>query len=85
MNHHHEINETKKRSILKTVSGRAIEITVGTLVQGFLLGLLGFPSPYGLGFIMTLIEETTCFCICIVNERIWNKINWGREVKDVDD
>lgn len=83
--HHHEVNETRKRSLLKAVSGRIIEITIGTLVQGFLLSLLGVPSPYELGFIMTLIEETTCFCICFINERIWNKIDWGRNVVDIKD
>lgn len=87
MNHYHKhkINETRKRSLLKAVSGRVIEVTIGTFVQGFLLGLLGFPAPYELGFIMTLIEEITCFCICLINERIWNRIDWGRNVTDVED
>lgn len=81
--HKHRVNETRKRSMLKAISGRIIEIIIGTLVQGSILKYLGLPIPYELGFIMTLIEEVICFCICFVNERIWNRINWGREVEDV--
>lgn len=82
MRHCHEpkINESKARSILKTITGRLIEIGVGTLVQGRILSYLGFENAFELGFIMTLIEEVVCFCICLVNERIWNRINWGRNV-----
>jgi hypothetical protein len=83
--HKHAINETKARSSLKSVTGRLIEITVGTVVQGIVLTLLGFPSAFELGFMMTLIEEITCFSICFVNERIWNKIDWGRKIEDVEE
>jgi hypothetical protein len=83
--HKHAINETKARSFLKSVTGRLIEITVGTVVQGIVLTLLGFPSAFELGFMMTLIEEITCFSICFVNERIWSKIDWGRKIEDVEE
>ena len=79
---HHgpKINESKARSILKTVTGRLIEIGIGTLVQGYILSYLGFGNAFELGFIVTLVEEGICFCICIANERIWNRINWGRNI-----
>lgn len=81
--HRHRVNETRKRSVIKAVTGRIVEITIGTLVQGTILNKLGFQSPYEYGFLMTVIEELLCFTICLINERIWNKINWGREVEDV--
>lgn len=76
-----KVYETNKRSILKSMTGRLIEIVVGTLVQGSILGYLGLPAPYGLGFIMTLVEEALCFVICFANERTWNLTDWGRHVK----
>lgn len=82
--HKHKVNETKLRSLLKSITGRLIEITVGTLIQGTILGKLGFESAYEWGFIMTVIEEVTCFFICYFNDRIWNRINWGRNIEDVE-
>lgn len=81
--HKHRVNETRKRSIIKAITGRIIEIVIGTLVQGTILGWLGFHSPYEYGFLMTVTEEFLCFIICLINERIWNRIDWGREVKDI--
>lgn len=83
-NHKHKVNETKTRSFLKSISGRLIEITIGTLIIGTILTVLKVDSPYKLGFMMTIVEETLCFIICYFNDRIWNKINWGRNVKDVE-
>jgi len=67
----------------KAVTGRIVEITIGTLVQGTILNMLGFHSPYEYGFLMTVTEELLCFIICFINERVWNRVNWGREVEDI--
>lgn len=75
-----KVNETRKRSILKSITGRIIEVTLGTTVQGTVFMLLGFPRAFELGFMTTIIEEVSCFCISYLTERLWNKINWGREV-----
>jgi len=83
--HEHKVNETKMRSFLKSVTGRLIEITIGTLIQGTILDKLGFESAYEWGFVMTVIEEVTCFFICYLNDRAWNRISWGRNIEDVED
>jgi len=70
--------------MVKAISGRLIEITVGTLLQGTLFSILGFPMAYELGFITTIIEEILCFFISFLNERAWNRVDWGREVEEIE-
>ncbi len=82
--HKHEINETRKRSFLKAVSGRIVEISIGTLVFGTVLTFFNFPNPYALGFGLNLLEELLCFLVTYGTERIWNRIHWGRNVEDVE-
>jgi len=82
--HGHSVNETKARSLLKAISGRVIEIAVGTLVFGTIISIFfpSIPSPFiaGLGF--NLLEETVCFIVTYGTERVWNKVSWGRKVLD---
>lgn len=78
--HGHSVNETKARSMLKAISGRIIEITIGTLVFGTILSFLGFHAPYEMGLMLNLTEETLCAIITYITERIWNRINWGRRI-----
>ena len=82
--HNHSVNETKGRSAVKAVSGRLIEISIGTLVFGTILSILGFHAPYETGLLLNITEESLCFSITYVTERIWNKISWGRIIVDVD-
>lgn len=77
-----KVNETRKRSLLKSITGRIIEVTLGTLIQGIIFSILGFPRAFELGFMTTVIEEISCFCISYLTERLWNKIDWGRVVKE---
>lgn len=89
--HDHKVEDTRKRSILKALSARLIEITVGTTIQGLILHklfqYLGLAIPLNetlvLGFVMTLVEEVVCFTICYFNDRAWNRIQWGRIVKEI--
>lgn len=85
--HKHRVDETRKRSLAKAISGRIVEITIGTLVFGTII-LIIFPSvenPYLAGLGLNLIEEGLCFLITFFIERVWNKINWGRKVEDVEE
>ena len=75
--HEHEVNETKKRSLLKGISMRILEVLVDT----FLLSFLGLGVEVSLGVSITI--EGICFVVHYINERLWNKIDFGREVKDV--
>jgi len=83
--HKHKVNETRARSFSKAIFGRIIEIAIGTLIFGTILSLLGFPSPYQLGFSLNVLEELLCFTVTYFTERIWNKIDWGRNIEDVED
>jgi len=84
--HNHKVEDTRKRSISKAITGRIIEILVGTTIQGTILHFyFGFPFAYGVGFIMTLIEELSCAVICYFNDRLWNRVQWGRKVIDIED
>lgn len=88
MGHHkHRVDETKKRSLLKAITGRAIEITVGTLIFGTII-MFVFPdisNPYLAGLGLNLVEEGLCFLITFLTERVWNKISWGRNVEDMEE
>ena len=84
-NHSHRVNETRKRSLLKAILGRIVEITIGTLIFGTILTFIGIPYPYELGFGLNVAEETLCFLVTYGTERIWNKISWGRTVEDVNE
>jgi len=80
----HKVSETRTRSFLKGLTGRILEIAIGTFVFGTIFLLLGLPNPFEIGLVLNLLEETICFLISFLNERIWNKIDLGREVIDLD-
>ena len=68
------VNETRKRSLLKAVSFRIIEIAVDTLILSF------FVAPtIALGLSVAL--ELTCLTLHYFFERIFNHIDYGREIK----
>jgi len=69
-----KIHETRRRSLLKAVSFRIIEIGVDTLILSF------FVAPeIAVGLAIAL--ELTCFGLHYGFERIFNKIEWGRVLK----
>jgi uncharacterized membrane protein len=76
--HRHKVNESRKRSLLKGISMRILEITVDV----FLLSFLGLGVETSLGASITI--EGICFAVGYINERLWDKIQWGRKVKDVE-
>jgi len=83
--HKHEVNETRKRSLAKAIFGRLIEIAIGGTIFGTILTVLGFQYAYEIGFGLNILEEGICFTVTFFTERVWNKIDWGREVKDVEE
>ena len=70
-----KVNETHKRSLFKGISMRILEITIDTV----LLSILGFGIEKSLT--VSIGIEGLCFVIHYINERLWNKVNWGRTVK----
>ena len=82
--HKHEVNETRTRSLAKAIFGRVIEIIIGGTIFGFVLTALGFQYAFTIGFGLNVIEELVCFVVTFVTERMWNRINWGRTVEDIE-
>lgn len=67
------INETRKRSLLKAVSFRVVEIAVST---GILSCFVELETAFGLAVSIELI----CLFLHYICERIWNKIPYGRNI-----
>ena len=68
-----KINETRKRSLLKAVSFRVIEITASSIVLSFFVTVY---EAIGLAVLL----EGLCFGLQYLGERVWNRINYGREI-----
>lgn len=73
-NHKLKVNETHKRSLLKGISMRIFEITIYML----LLFMLGLEIEKSL--VVSVGIEGLCFAVYYMNERMWNRIGWGRRV-----
>ena len=86
-NHSHKVNETRKRSLLKAFTGYIFEVIVDTLIIGTALSIMGFETEvaYVGGFVIAGVTEVLCFLSHYVNDRLWNKVQLGREVEDVEE
>ncbi len=68
-----KINETRKRSLLKAVSFRIIEIGLDTLILSyFITPMIAFGVAVGV--------EVMCLILHYLFERLFNRIPYGREV-----
>lgn len=70
-----KIHETRKRSLLKALSQRVVEIAATALLLTPFVGEV--PTAIGLA----VASETLCFGLHFLNERIWNKVDYGRGIK----
>jgi len=79
--HKHKVNESRKRSLVKAISFRIIEVIADVVI---LLALMrtGLPAIViaGAG---ALAVEASCGIGYYLWERLWNRINWGREITSV--
>ena len=67
------INETRKRSLLKAVSFRIIEIALDTLILSIFLEI-----HLALGLAIAL--EGLCLLLHYGFERLWNRTDFGRDI-----
>jgi len=67
------INETRKRSFLKGFTQRVLEIGIATPLVWLVAGI---EIERALG--VTVMAEGICWAFHYVNERIWNRIQYGR-------
>ena len=68
-----KINETRKRSLLKAVSFRVIEVAIDALI------LSVFVSP-PTAIALAVLLEGLCLGLHYVFERGWNRIEYGRDI-----
>ena len=68
-----KINETWKRTLLKGVTQRIFEITFASLVLSLFVTV---DKAIGLA----VVTELICYGTHIINERFWNKTDYGREI-----
>lgn len=69
------VNESRKRSLLKAVSFRVIEIAASMAILYFWAGI-----ALEVAFGLAVVIETICMLLHFGFERIWNKINYGRYI-----
>lgn len=68
-----KINETRKRSLLKAISFRILEIAIDTLI------LSCFVEVY-LAAGLAVVLEGICLALHYCFERVWNRVPYGREI-----
>jgi len=68
------INETRKRSLLKALSFRFIEIAIDSFILSLFVDI-----HVAIGLAVGL--ELVCFSLHFGFERIWNKVQYGRYVE----
>ena len=69
-----ELNDTNLRSIVKTVSWRLTGSGATFLVSYMITG------NFNMAGTIALIQLTTNTILYYMHERIWNKINWGKNI-----
>ena len=68
------MKETNKRSLAKTIVYRGLSLAICTVIT-YLFGL-GWGEAFKISFV-TFLASTLLY---YVHERVWNKVNWGKEV-----
>lgn len=71
-----KVNETRKRSIAKSVVIVGMEICIDTIILTYLSFIL---PPIGLA----VVVEVICLGNHYIMERIFNKLQWGRKIEHV--
>lgn len=68
------IHETRKRSLVKAVSYRIIEIVVDTFILSFFVEL-------NVAFTLAVVLEVMCLLLHYTFERFADRIQWGRYIE----
>jgi uncharacterized membrane protein len=68
------MNETRKRSLTKSISWRIICIVVSILIAYFLTNELDLAATIG------TVYNAITMILYYFHERIWNKIKWGAKL-----
>jgi len=78
------VDETRKRSLAKTVTLRAFEIAVDTVLIAWLLSVFSaFGDGWSTYLAVAVLIESICAGTSYLNERLWNRVQWGRRIRRV--
>ena len=66
-------NETRLRSLLKTLTWRVVFTIIATITGYFLLGTISA------SFNIAIISNIVGFVLYYIHERIWNMLRWGKD------
>jgi uncharacterized membrane protein len=72
---HRKVNETPMRSFIKTMGFRIVEILLDTLILQII------SENTALNLVVSIMIEGLCWLLSFIWERIWNRIDFGREIK----
>jgi hypothetical protein len=80
--HEYRVHESRKRSLLKALTGYLFEVGIDTLIIGMILGIMGLSTEVAFtgGFGISLLTELFCFLSRYGSERLWNRLDYGRHV-----
>ena len=73
----YKVHETNKRSLVKAIGFRIIEVLVDMIIG---IVLFGLEPAMALGY--SILVEIACFSLYYVWERIWTRIEYGRHVHE---
>jgi len=85
--HNHRVEDTRKRSLLKALTGNGFEVLFDTIIMASFFIFIGIKAPdaIGIGFGLSICTEILCFITNYFNDRLWNKTQWGRKVIDIEE
>lgn len=83
--HKHKVEDSKKRSFLKALTGYLSEVLIDSFLISSILKIIGVEtsSAISIGFGISLLTEFICFLVHYGNDRVWNRIQFGRKVTDL--
>jgi uncharacterized membrane protein len=78
------VDETRKRSLVKTITLRIFEVAVDTALIAWLLSVFSvFGDGWSSYLVVAILIESLCALTSYLNERLWNRVQWGRRIKRV--
>ena len=72
----HIVKDTRKRSVFKALTGRALEISIGTFVISFFI-----LQDLEKSLLIAVLNEGLCAIVSYFNDRVWNLTQFGRKIK----
>lgn len=71
-----KIEESRLRSLLKTLTSRIFEVLADTFIFGIFI-----KEPH-LSLFLAIIVEIVCAIVHYINERLWNLTDFGRKIRN---